>query len=83
MSDAALDAREQLLRIDRAIADIERAQAETRKFVAEREKLTAEAGKLRRDRPLAPALAITGLIGGLITIAGFVTQYVLHAQGGH
>lgn len=85
----SLDLREQIARIDRALVDIDRAQAETRKFVAEQAKLVdeaaklraedrklmAEAGKLNRDRLLAPALAITGLVGGIITIVGFVLQH--------
>ena len=47
----ALDIREQIMRIDRAIA-------ETQKFLA-------ETGKLQRERGLAPFIAGATLVGGL------------------
>jgi hypothetical protein len=68
LSDAQLDLREQIARIDRAIE-------ETHKFTAESRKLEAEARKLDRDRRLAPWQVavvtmggIAALVGGLLTI---------------
>lgn len=89
MSDAVFDAQADKLRRDQQIADLERAIAgiqrsreETTKFIreahklqAEAAKLDAEAMKLRRDRGLAPWLAVVGLIGGLLAIANFVSRF--------
>lgn len=68
MSDAPLDLREQIARIDRAIE-------ETHKFTTESRKLEAEARKLDRDRTLAPWQVgivtmggLAALVGGLLTI---------------
>jgi hypothetical protein len=71
MSDprVQLDLREQLIRIDRAMA-------ESHKFQAEREKLLAEAAKLNRDRWLAPVLTIAAVIGGLLGTATFVAKVI-------
>jgi len=74
MSDQAippLDLREQIVRIDRAIA-------ETEKFQAEQRKLIAEAQKLTWDRWLAPALAIAAVIGGLLGVATFIAHLMTH-----
>ena len=68
-----LDIREQIVRIDRAIA-------ETRKFVSERDKLAEEAAKSSRDRWLAPVLAIVSVIGGL---AGFTSAIVTATRLAH
>ena len=68
-----LDIREQLVRIDRAIA-------ETRKFVSERDELAEEAAKISRDRWLAPVLAIVSVIGGL---AGFASAIVTATRLAH
>jgi hypothetical protein len=65
VSDIGLDLREQIARIDLALANVERAQAETHKFVAEERKLAAEARKRRMDRLVAPALAIAA-VGGAV-----------------
>ena len=65
----ALDLREQLIRIDRALA-------ESQKFQAEREKLLAEAQKLNRDRWLAPMLAVAAVIGGLLGVASFIAKLI-------
>jgi hypothetical protein len=77
MSDASLDLREQIVRIDEMTSRIERQQAETQKFVAEQHKLMAEGGKYNRDRWLVP-LSILGLI-----IAGMVARLpeILRAFG--
>ena len=65
-----LDLREQLARIDRTLAD-------TQKFFTGRDKLAAEARKLSRERAIQVLLAITGLIGGIITVA----QLLLRLRG--
>ena len=65
-----LDLREQIARIDRTLA-------ETQKFFAERDKLAAEARKLSRERVIQVLLAVTGLIGGIITVA----QLLLRLRG--
>ena len=64
------------LDLDDTVARIERQQAETRKFVAEMNKLTEEALKFRRDRWLAPVVAIASvlaaigaLVAGVIAVA--------------
>lgn len=57
MSDTAeLDIREQITRIDRAMA-------ETHKFVAEQQKLAAETAKLNRDRAFVPWVVMATLLG--------------------
>ncbi len=71
MSDAAaehdLDLREQIVRIDRALA-------ESRKFQAEQQKLIVEAAKYERERRLAPfVLAISlsaGISAALVSLLG-------------
>ena len=62
--------------LDDTVARIESQQAETRKFVAEMNKLTEEALKFRRDRWLAPVVAIASvlaaigaLVAGVIAVA--------------
>jgi len=65
----ALNLREQVIRIDRALA-------ESQKFQAEREKLLAEAQKLNRDRWLAPMLAVAAVIGGLLGVASFIAKLI-------
>jgi hypothetical protein len=66
----ALDMREQIARIDRALAghgkfqaETEKLLAESRKFRVEREKRGAAAGKLQRDRMLAPWAIVVTAIG--------------------
>lgn len=85
MSDATADYTARL-NLAEVIARIERSQAETRKFVAEhdklaseRSKLDAEALKLRRDRFLAPALALAATLGAIATFA----PAIIRAIGGH
>ncbi|MBV8612507.1 MAG: hypothetical protein JOY66_01880 [Acetobacteraceae bacterium] len=51
--------------------------AEQIRFNAEQLKLNAEAAKLNRDRWWQPALAIVGLIGGLVTAGGAI-WHALH-----
>jgi len=51
--------------------------AEQIKFNAEQLKLNAEAAKLNRDRCWHPALAIVGLIGGIVTAGGAI-WHALH-----
>jgi hypothetical protein len=78
------DLRAILARIDRDLEESAKLRAENRKFIAEHDKLIAEeatlrseARKLDRDRWIAPWLAITGLVGGLITVIGAVWR-LLH-----
>ena len=72
-----LDLREQIARIDRTQAELSKLLAEQPKLVAETAKLTAETRKLDRDRRVSALLAITGLIGGIVT----VVQLLLHLRG--
>jgi len=74
VSDLPLDLREQLVRIDRAQAELAKFQEETRKFVAEQHKLMAEGDKFRRDRSLAPWLAGGAVAGGILTIANLALR---------
>jgi hypothetical protein len=69
-SPADFDLREQLARIDRAIAETGKLQEETQKFVAGQRKLLAEAAKLQRNRMLA---AWQLLLGGFAAGAGMFT----------
>lgn len=71
-----IDLREQIVRIDRAIAESEKLREESRKFIAEQHKLAAEAAKLDRERWLAPALAIAAVIGGLLGAASFIAKLI-------
>jgi hypothetical protein len=80
---APTEAQVALASYDQMLADTGLALAETRKFAAEQNKLAAEQGKLNaearkldRDRWLAPALAITGLIGGVLTVAVTIARAV-------
>ena len=50
--------------------------AEREKFIAERQKLLAEALKLERERWLAPALAFTALLGGLLGAGSFIAVLI-------
>ncbi|MCB8879515.1 hypothetical protein ACELLULO517_04665 [Acidisoma cellulosilytica] len=62
-----LDIREQIVRIDRALA-------ESRKFQAEQQKLIAEAAKYERERSLAPLVIAAslgaGIIAGVVSLLG-------------
>lgn len=71
MSDipAHFDLQEQIVRIDRSIA-------ETEKLMAEQRKSLAEERKLDRDRWLAPALAVASVIGGLLGVASFIARLI-------
>jgi hypothetical protein len=57
---ANFDLREQVARIDRAIAETGKLQEETQKCVTEQRKLLAEAAKPQRDRMLAPWQLVLG-----------------------
>lgn len=72
-----LDLAEQIARIRKAQAESDKLAEETRKYISEAHKLDAEAAKLNRERWWQPALAITGLIGGIVS----VVTLVLHAIG--
>lgn len=83
-SEPSFDLQAIVARIDRDLMESGKLRQETQKFVAEHDKLIAEEAKLRsearkldRDRWIAPWLAITGLVGGVITVAGAVWR-VLH-----
>ena len=67
-SAKVLDMREQIIRIDRAIA-------ETQKFQDEAFKLRNEGLKLGRDRFLSPILAAIGITGVIVTIANLLLQH--------
>jgi len=66
----ALDLREQITRIDRAIAESHKFAAEQQKLAAEQQKLVAEAAKYNRER-WAPILLATAATLGALT--GFLT----------
>lgn len=71
MSDVAaehdLDLREQIVRIDRALAESEKFQAEQRKLIAEAAKFERE----RRPAPVVIAASLgAGLIAGLVSLLG-------------
>jgi Skp family chaperone for outer membrane proteins len=83
-TEAPFDVRAILARIDRDLMESAKLREESEKFIAEQKKLTAEEAKLRsearkldRDRWIAPWLAITGLAGGFITVAGAIWR-LLH-----
>ena len=71
-----LNLHEQIIRIDRALAESQKFQAESQKLQAEREKLFAEAAKLNRDHWLAPVLAIAAVVGGLLGVASFIAKLI-------
>jgi hypothetical protein len=75
---APLDLREQIVRIDRAIAETEKFQAEQRKLIAEQQKYLAEALKLGWDARFAPYLAFAAVIGGLLGVATFIAHLIGH-----
>ena len=66
-----LDLRAEIVRIDRE-------RAEAQKFNAEREKLLQEALKYRRERWLAPVLAVATAIGGVLGAASFIAHIIGH-----
>ena len=74
MSDAAesLNLRETIARIDRMLD-------EAAKFRAEERKLSAEADKFRRERFLAPVLALVATLGAIAAL----TPAIVRALGGH
>jgi len=83
-TDPPIDFKAIVARIDRDLMEAGKLRQETQKFVAEHDKVVAEEAKLRseawkldRDRWIAPWLAITGLVGGLITVGGAVWR-LLH-----
>ncbi len=73
MSDAPtrdpLDIQDIVARIERQRQESDNFVAEQRKLMAEADKFRAEERKLDRDRWLAPALAVAGLLGGIATVA--------------
>ena len=78
-----LNIREQLARIDLAIIESGKLQvegfklaAEQQKLLAERLKLDAESLKLRRDRFLAPALALAAMLGAIATVAPSLIRWL-------
>jgi Tfp pilus assembly protein PilN len=72
----SLNLRDEIARIDRAMAETQKFSAETQKSVAEQQKLIAEARKLHRDRALVPWQVIATLLGAGAALfaagAGFV-----------
>lgn len=82
-----LDLKEQLARIDQAreealkfSAEQHKLAVEQQKLMAEQLKLTQEALKFRRDRVLAPWLAVVAISGGVGGIIAGVTA-ILHLAG--
>jgi len=80
MSDipADLDLREQIARIDRALAETHKFQAETNKLQEEAQKLLEEGRKYRRDRWLAPWTLAVAILGG---VGLGIVQLVAHLAG--
>jgi len=80
MSDipADLDLREQIARIDRALAETHKFQAETNKLQEEAQKLLEEGRKYRRDRWLAPWTLGVAILGG---VGLGIVQLVAHLAG--
>jgi len=76
-----LNIREQITRIDRAMAEYHKLAAEEDKLRAESLKLQAEANKLRVDRWLAPVIVIFGGLGSLIAAYSAVTALLRHVGG--
>ena len=82
--ETPIDYKAIVARIDRDLMEAGKLRQATRKFVWEHDKrvteearLRWEARKLDRDRWIAPWLAITGLVGGLITVGGAIWR-LLH-----
>lgn len=73
MSDLPADYAERLS-LAELVSRIERQQAETRKFAAEQTKLAAEADKFRRERFLAPVLALVATLGAIAALAPSVLR---------
>ena len=71
-SEPPVDLRALLARIDRDLMELAKLREESRKLNAEEAKLRSEARKLDRDRWIAPWLAITGLVGGVVTVGGAI-----------
>lgn len=72
-----LSLRDTIVRIDRAIAETEKSQAETRTFAAAQNKLAAEARNLGRQGYIQGALAVSGLVGGILAII----RFLMHLNG--
>lgn len=74
MSDATddIDLPTQLGKIDRNRAETQKLLAETQKLLADQGKLASEGRKFDRDRGVQTLLAVTGLVGGVITVAKLV-----------
>lgn len=68
------DAREQAVRIDRMLDEAAKFRAERAKLDAEAGKLSAEAAKLRRERFLAPVLALVATLGAIAALAPFAVR---------
>jgi hypothetical protein len=68
-----IDLREQLIRIDLAIA-------ETHKFQQESDKFAAEARKMARDYRLSPILVVGAVATGIGSLLGAIT-FVLRLSG--
>ncbi len=69
----------ELARIDRTLAENGKLRAEEEKLRSERLKYDAEALKLRRDRFLAPALALAATLGAIAAL----TPSIMRALGVH
>jgi hypothetical protein len=68
-----IDLREQLIRIDLAIA-------ETHKFQQESDEFAAEARKMARDYKLSPILVVGAVMTGIGSLLGAIT-FVLRLSG--
>lgn len=64
-----LDLREQIVRIDRAIAETQKFQAEANKLTAEERKLLRDASAVRWQITVAAIGGVAGLIAAIVTAA--------------
>ena len=74
---ARLNVQEQVIRIDRMIAETQKLISESAKLVSASTKLQAGGQKFSRERFLAPALVGVSILSGIVA----VVTLVLHAGG--
>ena len=71
-ADGDIDLRALITKIDRDRAETQKLLAGTQKLLAERGKLGSEGRKFDRDRNVQTLLAVTGLVGGVITVVKLI-----------
>ena len=79
MSDQSFDLREQIVRIDRDLAETEKLIAEARTFSAEHNKLAAEAANSWVARFVTPAALVIAAIGAVIAALPVLARAFGHA----